>query len=125
MEALKYNIGGCYVREIDRMVYPVRIVEELERQIDALDSWSGEHQLVEFTQQGLLFEARVVKTGSEVCVACLYANTPQLDALEDLEEELMFRLEQQLAATAHERKAALIQLRNIRRDESFLQRPIA
>ena len=125
MEALKYNIGGCYVREIDRMVYPVRIVDELERQIDALDSWSGEHQLVEFAQQGLLFEARVVKTGSEVCVAYLYANTPQLDALEDLEEELMFRLEQRLAATAHERKAALVQLRNIRRDESFLQRPIA
>lgn len=125
MEAVKYNIGGCYVRELDRIVYPTRVVDEFEERIDALDSWSGESQLVEFQQQGLFFEARVVKTGSEVCVVCVYANTSRLDALSDLEEELMYRLEERMARGENERKAVLVQLRNIRNDESFVTKPIA
>lgn len=107
------------------MVYPVRIVDEFEELIDALDSWSGEHQLVEFKQQGLLFEARVIKTGSEVCVAYLYACTPQLDVLSDLEEELMYNLEQRLSGAERQRKAVLVQARNIRYDESFVRKPRA
>lgn len=125
MEALKYNVGGCYIREIDRMVYPGRVVDEFDRQIEALDSWSGEQQLVEFEQQGLFFEARVVKTGSEVCVVCLYANTPKLDVLSDLEDELMYRLEQRLGLLEEERRATMVQMRNIRDDESFVRKPIA
>lgn len=125
MEALKYNVGGCYVREIDRVVYPGRVVDEFESRIYSLDSWGGEEQLVEFQQQGLFFESRVVKVGSEVCVVCLYANTPQLDVLTDLEDELMYRLEQRLAQTEEERSAVLVQMQDIRRDESFVRKPIA
>lgn len=124
MGAVRYNIGGCFVREIDRFVYPGRVVDEFEKRIDDLDSWSGEHQLIEFSQQGLMFEARVIKTGSEVCVVYVYANTPQLDVLADLEEELMYRLEQRLAWEEGMKKAVLIQAYNIRSDESFVQNPI-
>lgn len=125
MEAVRYNIGGYFVWEIDRFVYPVRIVDEFEKRIAELDSWSSEQQLVEFQQQGLMFEARVVKTGTEVCVVYLYANTPRLDVLEDLEEELMFGLERRLALGKDERKAVLLQSQNIRHDESFVRKPIA
>ena len=120
MEAIKYNIGGYFVAELNRMVYTNRIVDEFERRIDALDYWSREKQLVEFQQQGLMFEARVVKTGTEVCVVTVYANTPQLDVLEDLEEQLMYELELRLANYGQAQRCALRQAREIRKDESFV-----
>lgn len=121
MGAIKFDIGGYFVREINRMVYVSRIADEFENHIDSLDCWSGDKQLVEFRQQGLMFEARVIKTGTEVCIVSLYASTPQLDVLEELEEQLMYDLERRYAGYGEMQQEVIRQACEIRKDESFVK----
>lgn len=122
MGALKYDINGYFVRELNRMAYINRIIDEFQNRIDSLDCWSREAQLVEFAQQGLMLEARVIKTGTEVCIVSLYANTPQLDVLEDLEEQLMYGLERRYADYGEVEQQLRKQACEIRSDESFVRK---
>ena len=121
MGALKLKKTGYYVPETDTTVYINRIVEEFESLIEELDTWSNEKQLVQFGQQGLLFEARVIKSESEVCICNLYANTERLDVLEDLEELLCDILSQHYSEDNQAARQSIRQAKEIKKDQAFVK----